>query len=554
MTEPISSGHYSELRRSADELFELDLLVVPAISCSVDRDEYTGLEEFNEWRDGGCDSIEDPGSFGLEGDEICGAWSSDQSCFKGFFPAIVRSNGGYVLTTKHRERSHEEVHQQINLAEEYGIPLGLAVNTMNARHFYDLSFEAANSVIYSDASTLRLLSRNENLRIESNGRDCWAYAFVNFRSDDIFDWFDGAFKRQFGVIGNDCPIGTIRKSAIVPAYPSYVLGTRIQLLTPERNKVKWIITSAEKAVIHFDVEASNELSSGESDDVQDQASEIWSGKSVETFDDPEVDECGIPFDLPLKGEESPRENIDQVIGSERPERQWLDQLFPSDLANACRCLTSNLPYDETTVSMAYMTGIASLLKLGTKINGNPLVNYQVPANLFVAFIGKSGSKKTPLKGLLVDDPSEPIRLAIDSQNTRELRKWEEECRGVKKDDKPPRPVPLKIRTQDYSSESLVAILQKADEHRRSFEIFRDELNGLFKNMNRYAKGPGGDEEQLLELFDGKPFDSSRVANPRSYQRCSVSIYGNLQPRVFAKLTKDPDATGQWARFLFVPLP
>ena len=78
MDEPISSNYFSELRTTVDDLCDMELQVVPAISCSVDRDEYTGLNEFKDWRDSGCDNTEDPGQFGLEGEEILGAWSKDE--------------------------------------------------------------------------------------------------------------------------------------------------------------------------------------------------------------------------------------------------------------------------------------------------------------------------------------------------------------------------------------------------------------------------------------------------------------------------------------------
>lgn len=556
MDASISSSYFSELRTAVDNLFDMELQVVPAISCSVDRDEYTGLNELNDWRDSGCDNAEDPDQFGLEGAEILGIWSENGSAFDGFFPVTILPDGEYVIVGKWRERTPEEIHRQIDLAEEYGHPLGIAVNTLNFRHVIDQDCQAPNAVIYSDPSTLHQLVGESSIRIESDGNKSWAYPFIDFRSDDIFDWFDGASPRHFGLVGRDCSMGQIRKGAIVPAYPSYVLGKQIQLVTPGTKDSKLIILSAQSVGIHFDVVIDDEDFEVNDHEAQGSIDDIWAGKNAEIFSDPSVDEYGIPHYHPLDQGTEENECTKRVSHSGEPEKEWFDLLFPPDLANACRCLTENLPYDETTVSMSYLTGIASLLRLGTKINGNPLTKYIVPPCLYVANVGKSGSKKTYLKTLAIDDPARQIRLQISQANTRELQKWENDCRGIKKDERPSKPVPLKIRTQEYSSEALVANLQKADEHGRSFGIFRDELNGLFKNMNRYAKGQsqGGDEEQLLELFDGNPFDSSRITNPRSYERCSVSIYGNLQPRVFADLTKEPDATGQWARFLFVPFP
>jgi hypothetical protein len=90
---------------------------------------------------------------------------------------------------------------------------------------------------------------------------------------------------------------------------------------------------------------------------------------------------------------------------------------------------------------------------------------------------------------------------------------------------------------------------------KSFLVVRDELNGLFGNMNKYSKGKGADEEQLLELYDGHPFRSLRISDScRSYERCSVSICGNIQPPVLEEALSNGDPTGQWARFILAPFP
>ena len=65
---------------------------------------------------------------------------------------------------------------------------------------------------------------------------------------------------------------------------------------------------------------------------------------------------------------------------------------------------------------------------------------------------------------------------------------------------------------------------------------------------------GGDEQQLLELFDGGGLTSLRIAGDRIYTRSQVSIYGSTQPEVLRELVAKGDASGLWARFLFVPLP
>jgi hypothetical protein len=43
--------YYSELKKSVGELLSLGLKVVPALNIAVDRDDYSGLNEFRDLRD-----------------------------------------------------------------------------------------------------------------------------------------------------------------------------------------------------------------------------------------------------------------------------------------------------------------------------------------------------------------------------------------------------------------------------------------------------------------------------------------------------------------------
>jgi hypothetical protein len=571
MAEQISNSYYSEMRSSVDELFELDLQVVPAISCSVDRDEYTGLDEFNEWRDGGCDNTEDPGGFGLEGDEISGTWSSDHSSFHGFFPASVRPNGDYVLTTKHRKRSYEEVHQQIDLAQEYGVPLGIAVNTLNARHCFDKDCEAPNSVIYAGANMLRFLCGGKNIRIESDGRLCWAYAFVNLRSDDIFDWFDGASKRRFGLNDNNRPVGIINTSAIVPAYPSYVLGTQIQLLTPEKNKAKWIMLSAQAAGIHFDVEAFSMNALAKSDDSGIQCSDVdgassYLDESLEWCHTPEEEDdifnrTVAQFEAlskpskEIKRHKPPGESLTMLQETVEEAGLSLFDVLPQQLATSLSIVKENLPYDSLCVLVSFLTGVASMLRLGTSVTGNELTDYKVPINLYTILRAASGRKKSALQKLFVDQPASDVLLKVAQQNDRIMHAWREENRETKGREKTAQPVSVEIRINDYTGEAFVQALGKLDEVGRAVLVVREEIAGLFDSLNAYKSGKGADEQQLLELYDGHGFRSLRVGDKgRAFSRAAVNIYGTIQPDVLDGLLRNGDASGLWARFCFAAMP
>jgi hypothetical protein len=234
----------------------------------------------------------------------------------------------------------------------------------------------------------------------------------------------------------------------------------------------------------------------------------------------------------------------------------LDRLFAPPLAEALRRITEHLPYCDHVVATTFLAGVSGLVKLGTTICGNPYTDFVTPANLYVATVGRSGQKKTPLEKLLVRRPAREVIREMAVENTRAMESWREQCKGCKrKDAQPPRPVPVYLQIQDYTGEALVALLQELDKRGLSVLVLRDELSGLFGAMNAYRSGKGADEQQLLELFDGHAFTSLRVsAGDRSYDRCQVSIYGAIQPGVLRELIKGGDPSGKWARFLFSPLP
>lgn len=103
----------------------------------------------------------------------------------------------------------------------------------------------------------------------------------------------------------------------------------------------------------------------------------------------------------------------------------LEQLFPPQLALSLASLTTQLPYSDTAVAMAWLACISGLTKLGTAVCGNPITRYVVPTNLYVCTVARSGQKKTPLERLLVVDPTTELRRDQARDNSRAQEDWRE---------------------------------------------------------------------------------------------------------------------------------
>ncbi len=243
-------------------------------------------------------------------------------------------------------------------------------------------------------------------------------------------------------------------------------------------------------------------------------------------------------------------------------RDWgqaitLDWLCPPSLAQALRIRCRSLPADDVAAISTFLITISGVVKLGTQVIASEAADYRVPLNLYGAVVARSGAKKSPLSRLLVNSPTEDLRLELARQNTRARQDWEEKNRGLKPAERDPEPQAVYLSVSDFTAEALAEQLQVQEAHGLGLLINRDEIAGMFGNLNAYRAGRGSDEEQLLEAYDGSGFSSLRVAKVgggRFYDRCHLSIYGTIQPAILKELVKAGDASGLWARFLFIPLP
>jgi hypothetical protein len=233
------------------------------------------------------------------------------------------------------------------------------------------------------------------------------------------------------------------------------------------------------------------------------------------------------------------------------------ELLPPNLAEALKTRTRYLPADDVAACMAFLVCISGVVKLGTEVIASRAADYRVPLNLYGALVARSGAKKSPLSRLLVSRPTETIRTDLARSHSRAMEEWTEQNRGVKPSERPDPPKAPYLSISDATAEALAQQLQVQEDRGLGLLLHRDELAGLFGNLNQYRSGRGSDSEQLLEAYDGSGFRSLRVAavnGGRAYSRCHLSIWGTIQPAVLQALVADGDASGLWARYLFIPLP
>lgn len=230
-------------------------------------------------------------------------------------------------------------------------------------------------------------------------------------------------------------------------------------------------------------------------------------------------------------------------------------LLPQDLADATMVVMAAVQPDALSALMPLLGGFSGLHKLGTRVR--PSASKTVPTNLFVCGLGVTGTAKTSFLENLVQAPAAEIRAEAAAENTRREKDWEEANHGKKKDEKASKPLPIFPHLTGYTPEAMDRQLMAMEARGLGMLVVREEASGLFGSLDQYkAAGRGGSgDAQLLENFDGSAKAEIRIGdNPRSYERCHLSVYTGAQPAIIRTLINGSDVTGKFARFLFVRLP
>lgn len=159
------------------------------------------------------------------------------------------------------------------------------------------------------------------------------------------------------------------------------------------------------------------------------------------------------------------------------------------------------------------------------------------ATIWVAIVGKAGIGKTPSISNIIF-PIEKINNREISNYIKEYEKYEF-YNGLSKKDQEEYPEvskPLKKQfiANDITIEALVDLHQQND---ISVGVFKDELAGWFKDMNKYK--PGSDLEFWLSTWSGKSVNLNRMSRAGSFvAKPLIPVLGGIQPAIFNSFYTD----------------
>jgi hypothetical protein len=239
-------------------------------------------------------------------------------------------------------------------------------------------------------------------------------------------------------------------------------------------------------------------------------------------------------------------------------------LLPNPIASSLSMVAALLGLMPETYLLGILSATGTLQNAATRIEVCPATGWYEPSNLYTAIVAESSQRKTPIFKEVIHRPfkrliqrSAKSQELAQSQYELDLHKWSV-VKAVDRLDnfqpKPTQPIGEKFLTTDPSTEGMIK--QAAAHPHRTLLYCRDELSGIFGDMNKYRSGKGSDRELMLEAYSGAMIEGLRASGDNvSVSEMLLGVFGGIQPKSLARLMGDgEDIDGMWGRFLMVVQP
>jgi len=242
----------------------------------------------------------------------------------------------------------------------------------------------------------------------------------------------------------------------------------------------------------------------------------------------------------------------EVEKKELPKINEKDLIFPIDIFPE-PIQSYILECNETLDSSIDYMG-CSMLWLISVVVGNSIQievkkGWNETATIWLAVVGKAGLGKTPS----IHNIIKPLLSANNKEIKNYIKQAEKfdyynslPAKEKKEHEEIHKPIKTQFIANDITIEALVELHQ---ENKNSIGVFKDELAGWFKDMNKYREG--SDLEFWLSTWSGKAISLNRKTARSSFvDKPLVSVLGGIQPSILnAFYTEDNKDNGFMDRML-----
>ena len=200
--------------------------------------------------------------------------------------------------------------------------------------------------------------------------------------------------------------------------------------------------------------------------------------------------------------------------------------------------------DECAMAWTAISACSAALDGRLRVKMRRYDTWTVPAPIWVALVGQSSSKKTPIIREAWT-PLEEVQAKAMKEYAAQLHNYNQMTKAEKAETGKP-PPPLRLVTHNATMEAIQGILSHQD---RGLGILADELAGLIAGMDKYANKGGAERGFFLQLHNGGSYVADRIGRGTvAINNLLGTICGGIQPdrlAQFSDLTDD----GLWQRFI-----
>jgi Protein of unknown function (DUF3987)/Primase C terminal 2 (PriCT-2)/Bifunctional DNA primase/polymerase, N-terminal len=249
----------------------------------------------------------------------------------------------------------------------------------------------------------------------------------------------------------------------------------------------------------------------------------------------------------------------------RPPRMDVN-LWPAVLTRRATEIGQTVGCDPLVPLFAGLAAVCGVVDARTRLE--LIKDFKVPPVLWLMTIGAPADKKTPgsapmlapLKNLENEDRPRFAKDFLDWEGREAMHAAGKKAyldfsasaeavldmsQAPTVAELPPQPVPLRITVDDVTSQKLVRL---AADRPRGLLCALDEMNSWVRKLT--DKSSGEDRSAWVKAYESSPYEMDRVGSGSIFaENLAVSIYGNIQPRVFRENLHNLSADGLVQRFV-----
>lgn len=208
-------------------------------------------------------------------------------------------------------------------------------------------------------------------------------------------------------------------------------------------------------------------------------------------------------------------------------------IFPEDLQKYIVHSANTLGLSTDYMGSAFIWLTSVIIGNSIKIEVKP--GWQETANVWIAIVGKPGIGKTPSINQIIY-PLREANVKEQKEYVKQYAKWKEYEALDKKEkqyaEEIDKPVSKQFLVGDITLEALVDL---HEQNPNAIGVFKDELAGWFKDMNKYRQG--SDLEFWLSSWSGTSISLNRKTSKSAFvDKPFIPVLGGIQPSVFEEFT------------------